>query len=210
MTHSRRELVMAAIIRDRFIPIIRTDDSTAAEARLQALIAADAQVIELTATIPSAFELLSAYASRLPALGLGSLRGGSDAHAAVQAGAAFVVTPAVRTAVIEQARAADAVAIVGGFTPSEILTAWEAGADAVKWFPASIGGVKAFRELRAPLPEIALIPTGGVNSDNAEAYLAAGALAVGVGSALGEAGADLTEAARDWLTRCRRPVSSTR
>jgi 2-dehydro-3-deoxyphosphogluconate aldolase/(4S)-4-hydroxy-2-oxoglutarate aldolase len=210
VSQSRRELVLAAIARERFVPVIRTGDSSVAEARLEAMITAGAEVIELTATIPAALDLLSAYAPKLPALGLGSLRGETDARAAAEAGAAFLVTPAVAPAVSAQARAHDAVAILGGFTPTEILAAWEAGADIVKWFPASIGGVHALRELRGPLPEIPLLPTGGVTLDNAQAYLAAGALAVGVGSALSTAGTDVRETTRAWLRCCRlgRPASA--
>jgi 2-dehydro-3-deoxyphosphogluconate aldolase/(4S)-4-hydroxy-2-oxoglutarate aldolase len=205
---SAPDLVMAALMRDRFIPVIRTGETSVAADRLEGMIAAGAEVIELTATIPGALELLGEYTARVPALGLGSLRGEADARAAAQAGAAFLVTPAVAPGVIRQAHAHDAVAIVGAFTPTEILTAWNAGADAVKWFPASIGGVRGLRELRSPLPDIPLIPTGGVNWDNAEAYLAAGAVAIGVGSALDEAGTDVTQATRAWLTRCRRPASA--
>jgi 2-dehydro-3-deoxyphosphogluconate aldolase/(4S)-4-hydroxy-2-oxoglutarate aldolase len=199
---------MAAITRDRFIPIIRMDDTSAAATRLELIVTAGADVIELTATIPGALELLREYVAHVPALGLGSLRGEADARAAAQAGAAFLVTPGAAPGVIEMARAHDAAAIVGAFTPTEMLSAWNAGADAVKWFPASMGGVGALRELRGPLPDVPLIPTGGVNRDNAEGYLAAGALAVGVGSALSEAGMDVTEATRAWLKRCRRPSSA--
>jgi 2-dehydro-3-deoxyphosphogluconate aldolase/(4S)-4-hydroxy-2-oxoglutarate aldolase len=203
MSENRRDQVAAALARDRLIPIIRSADRRAAVARLEAIAAAGAAVIELTATIPSANDLLREYAESVPALGLGSIRSDTEARAAIDAGAAFLVTPGVLPTVIEQARAADAFVIVGGFTPTEIITAWDLGADAVKWFPASIGGVRALRDLRAPLPHIPLIPTGGVDRSNAENYLAAGAFAVGVGSALSDEQEDVTDATREWLALCR-------
>jgi 2-dehydro-3-deoxyphosphogluconate aldolase/(4S)-4-hydroxy-2-oxoglutarate aldolase len=195
---------MGAIAEARFIPVIRAADRSLAAARLEAIVAGGATVIELTATVPGALDLLRTYAASVPALGLGSIRDDAVARAAIEAGAVFLVTPGVVTAVAEQARRHDALVILGGFTPTEILTAWDSGADLVKWFPASIGGIRGLRDLLGPFPDIPLIPTGGVDRDNAEAYLAAGAFAVGVGSALSEGGADVSAATTEWLMRCRR------
>lgn len=204
MSMNRRDLVMNAIAEARFIPVVRAADRNAAALRLEAIAAGGATVIELTATVPGALDLLKTYSASVPALGLGSIRNEANAQAAIEAGAAFLVTPGVVTAVVEPAQRNDALTIMGGFTPTEILTAWDSGADVVKWFPASVGGIQGLRELRGPLPDIPLIPTGGVDRDNAQAYLAAGAFAIGVGSSLSDQGADESSATAEWLTRCRR------
>ena len=203
MNESRRDLVTVIIARDRFIPIIRTEDRRLAAATLEAVAEAGAEAIELTATTPGALDLVREYAAAIPALGLGSIRSAEQARDAVSAGAAFVVTPGVFLGVIEHAHANYAFAIVGGFTPTEISNAWGLGADAVKWFPASIGGVRGLTDLRAPLPDILLIPTGGVDRETAERYLAAGAFAVGVGSALRAEPEGVADATAEWLARCR-------
>jgi 2-dehydro-3-deoxyphosphogluconate aldolase/(4S)-4-hydroxy-2-oxoglutarate aldolase len=205
---SRRDRVATAIARDRLIPIIRGEDTRSAAARLEAIAASGIAVIELTATIPSANDLLTEYAASGPVLGLGSIRSDAEARSAIDAGASFLVTPGVLPAVIERAREADVFVIVGGFTATEIITAWDLGADAVKWFPASIGGPRGLRDLRAPLPHMPLIPTGGVDRTNAEDYLAAGAVALGVGSALGDEREDLSDATREWIALCHKAFPS--
>ncbi|MEJ2637794.1 MAG: 2-dehydro-3-deoxyphosphogluconate aldolase, partial [Calditrichia bacterium] len=102
----------------------------------------------------------------------------------IHAGAQFVVSPVFKEEIIEAAHRYDRVVIPGAFTPTEILSAWESGADVVKVFPATVGGPKYFRDILGPLPQVKLTPTGGVNLDNAADFMKAGAFCLGVGTAL--------------------------
>jgi 2-dehydro-3-deoxyphosphogluconate aldolase/(4S)-4-hydroxy-2-oxoglutarate aldolase len=126
-----------------------------------------------------------------------------DAEAAIAAGAQFVVTPAVRQPVIAACVKHGTLCVAGGFTPTELLEAYEAGSQLVKVFPAQLGGPRYIKDVLAPLPFLKLVPTGGVSADNAREYLAAGAVAVGIGGNLGSnrlvaegAFAQITAAAR--------------
>jgi 2-dehydro-3-deoxyphosphogluconate aldolase/(4S)-4-hydroxy-2-oxoglutarate aldolase len=118
--------------------------------------------------------------------GAGSVLDPETTHLALSAGARFVVGPTFSPEVVRACRRYDAVAIPGAYTPTEILTAWEAGADLVKVFPAGALGPGYLRELRGPLPHLRLMPTGGITIESAGAFLAAGAVVVGVGGALVE------------------------
>ncbi len=126
---------------------------------------------------------------------MGTVLTAEDAIAAIDAGAQFVVTPAVRPAVIAACRERNTPILCGAFTPSEALAAHDAGADMVKIFPARMGGPKYISDILAPLPFLKLVPTGGVSPENARSYLEAGAAAVGIGGNLVSAA---TVAARDW------------
>jgi 2-dehydro-3-deoxyphosphogluconate aldolase / (4S)-4-hydroxy-2-oxoglutarate aldolase len=155
--------------------------------------------LELTLTSRGALEAFAGVRAELPdgvLLGVGTVRSAADVDAAVQAGAAYLVTPLFRPDLVARAVERHVPIIAGALTPSEIDAAWAAGADAVKVFPVSAAGGPAYvRAVRAPLPEVPLVPTGGVGIDDIGAYLAAGAVAVGVGSPLlgdaGEVGGDL-------------------
>jgi 2-dehydro-3-deoxyphosphogluconate aldolase/(4S)-4-hydroxy-2-oxoglutarate aldolase len=133
------------------------------------------------ATLPSIVEGLGAEAH----VGAGSVTTLDEAKAAVDAGARFLVTPNLELAVIEYARSVPVPTVVGAFSPTEIVTAWRAGATVVKLFPASVGGPDYVKELRAgPFPQIPLVPTGGVRIEDVPAFLQAGATAFGMGGAL--------------------------
>ena len=129
---------------------------------------------------------MARLASALPTVvfGVGSVLDTEAARAAVDAGARFVVSPVCRTALIDACHGRDVVVMPAGLTPTEILTAFEAGADFVKVFPAGAVGTSFIRDIKGPLPDVRLVPTGGIGIDNAAEWLRAGASAVGVGSAL--------------------------
>jgi 2-dehydro-3-deoxyphosphogluconate aldolase/(4S)-4-hydroxy-2-oxoglutarate aldolase len=138
-------------------------------------------------TVPRALELIAQLAPALPdgfLLGAGTVLDDETAHRAICAGAQFVVGPVLRPDVIEACHRHDVPAFPGCFTPTEIFTAWEAGADIVKLFPATTLGPGFIKDVHAPLPQVKLMPTGGVTLDNAAAWIKAGAVAIGIGSAL--------------------------
>jgi 2-dehydro-3-deoxyphosphogluconate aldolase/(4S)-4-hydroxy-2-oxoglutarate aldolase len=153
----------------------------------QALLAGGVRAIEVTMTVPRAVALIEELAHTLPAdvvVGAGTVVDADTAGAVIRAGAAFVVSPVLRPAVIAVCRQQDVAVMPGCFTPTEILTAWEAGADVVKVFPATALGPAFFKDMRGPLPQIRMMPTGGVTRDNAGDWIRAGAFAIGVGTAL--------------------------
>ena len=144
-------------------------------------------VIEITMTTPDALQVIRDVADRLGdsvLIGVGSVLDAETARAAMLAGAEFVVSPVTKTDIIEICNRYGKVVIPGAFTPTEILMAWEAGADYVKVFPSSGVGPTYIKDVKAPLPHIPLVPTGGINAENAAEFISAGSTALGVGSAL--------------------------
>jgi 2-dehydro-3-deoxyphosphogluconate aldolase/(4S)-4-hydroxy-2-oxoglutarate aldolase len=177
----------ARIEHDGVVAVVRLDDDAALPQLVDALRAGGVHAIELTMTVPRAIESIRQLASSAPAgtlIGAGTVLDLDTAWRAIDAGARFVVSPVFRRAVIEACHQRDVPACPGCYTPTEILDAWDAGADIVKVFPASGLGPSFFKDVRAPLPQVKLMPTGGVSIDNAGDWLRAGAVAVGVGSAL--------------------------
>ncbi|HEY6931799.1 MAG TPA: bifunctional 4-hydroxy-2-oxoglutarate aldolase/2-dehydro-3-deoxy-phosphogluconate aldolase [Marmoricola sp.] len=167
--------------------ILRSADSAHVEAVARTLVEAGVTCLELTLTIPGALDLLPRLREALPAgldLGIGTVTSAEEARAAVDAGAHFLVCPTVSLDVLEVATASEVPCYPGAWTPTEVLTAWRAGATAVKLFPAATGGPAHLRRLRDPLPDIPILPTGGVALDHVDDYLKAGAFAVGLGSPL--------------------------
>jgi 2-dehydro-3-deoxyphosphogluconate aldolase/(4S)-4-hydroxy-2-oxoglutarate aldolase len=167
--------------------ILRSVQGTHVEAVARTLADAGITCLELTLTIPGALERLPRLRAAVPSdidLGIGTVTSREEAGAAVEAGADFLVCPTVGLDVLEVATAHGVPCYPGAWTPTEVLTAWQAGATAVKLFPAASGGPAHLRRLRDPLPDIPLLPTGGVAIDQIDDYLAAGAFAVGLGSPL--------------------------
>lgn len=155
----------------------------------QALLAGGIDVLEVTFTVPNAVGIIQQISRELGKkilLGAGTVLDPETARAALLAGAEFIVTPTVNAEVIQMCRRYGKVCMAGAFTPTEILTAWEAGADVVKVFPAEVGGPGYLKAIHGPLPQIRLLPTGGVNLDTLPAFMQAGACAVGLGSSLVE------------------------
>jgi len=152
------------------------------------LVEAGIRAVEFTFTAPDVTDAIRAYAARKladVALGAGTVTTVEQARRAVEAGATYLISPAVCRPVIEEGVRLGVPVVPGALSPTEILTAWRAGAEMVKVFPASTAGGPAYiKAIRGPLPDVPLVPTGGVDVANAPAYLAAGATAVGVGSPL--------------------------
>jgi 2-dehydro-3-deoxyphosphogluconate aldolase/(4S)-4-hydroxy-2-oxoglutarate aldolase len=171
----------------RLVAVIRAEHELDVTRLGDMLLAAGVAFIEVTLTTPGALEaigVLQPLRTEGLRVGAGTVLTRDDANAAVEAGVDFLVAPTLEVEIIGVAHAAHAAAFIGGLTPTEILTAWRAGADVVKVFPGRIGTPGYFADLAGPLPGIPLMPTGNVDLDNAPAYFDAGAIAVGVGKAL--------------------------
>jgi 2-dehydro-3-deoxyphosphogluconate aldolase/(4S)-4-hydroxy-2-oxoglutarate aldolase len=184
--------VLDAIAAARIVAIVRLERYERAVELARALLAGGISAIEFTLTGAGAHDAIGAARATLgeqAQIGVGSVLTARAADAAVDAGAQFVVTPTLRLEVIAACRARDVPILCGAFTPTEALTAHEAGANMVKIFPARLGGPQYIRDLLAPLPFLKLAPTGGIGPENARAYLDAGAVAVGVGGNLVSAAA---------------------
>jgi 2-dehydro-3-deoxyphosphogluconate aldolase/(4S)-4-hydroxy-2-oxoglutarate aldolase len=183
----RRAATTAAIERLGVVAVIRMKDPAKLRAVVDALSAGGVRALEVTMTVPRAIELIRELAPALPdgfLLGAGTVTDVETARAVIDAGARFVVGPVFRPDVIRACHERDVPAMPGCFSPTEILTAHECGADIVKVFPATMLGPQFLKDVRAPLPQVKLMPTGGVTLDNAGDWIRAGAVAVGVGSAL--------------------------
>ncbi len=155
-----------------------------------ALLAGGVEAIEITFTVPGAHRVLEQTADRLGdkiLLGAGTVLDPETARTALLAGAEFIVSPTVNLDVIRLCRRYDKAVLPGALTPTEVLTAWEAGADVVKVFPSDLTGPKYLKALHGPLPQVRLMPTGGVDLGTAADFLRAGACALGIGGSLVEA-----------------------
>ncbi|WP_262285401.1 bifunctional 4-hydroxy-2-oxoglutarate aldolase/2-dehydro-3-deoxy-phosphogluconate aldolase [Micromonospora sp. MA102] len=171
----------------RVIAIIRLPGPEAVVRTGRELAEAGLDSIEVTLTTPTALEAIAELRNALPdtcAVGAGSVRTPGDVSAARDAGAQFLVTPTTRVDVLTEAAAANLPVVCGALTPTEVDVAWSSGATLVKLFPASHVDPEYLRELRAPLPDVRLAPTGGVTPGSVGEWAAAGAVAVGAGSAL--------------------------
>ena len=169
------------LLAERVVAVARGHDPDAAQRVAAAIQAGGLGVLEVTMDSPGALESISSLSRGELVVGAGTVRTVRDANAAISSGAQFVVSPHLDQRIVAAAVEARVPVIPGAFTPSEIATAWEMGATAVKLFPASLGGPPLIRALRGPLGDIPLLPTGGVTLKNAPEYLAMGAVAVGVG-----------------------------
>jgi 2-dehydro-3-deoxyphosphogluconate aldolase/(4S)-4-hydroxy-2-oxoglutarate aldolase len=182
-----RSEIAAAIERLGVVAVIRMKDPAKLRAVFDALADGGVRAIEVTMTVPGAVALIRQLAASLPAgvlLGAGTVIDADTARAVVDAGARFIVSPVFRRDVVSVCLERGVVACPGCFSPSEILDAHDLGADIVKVFPATALGPQYIRDLRAPMPQLKLMPTGGVSLDNAGDWIRAGAVAVGVGSSL--------------------------
>ncbi|HSC28560.1 MAG TPA: bifunctional 4-hydroxy-2-oxoglutarate aldolase/2-dehydro-3-deoxy-phosphogluconate aldolase [Vicinamibacterales bacterium] len=188
----RREQVTAAIERAGVVAVIRIKEPNRLRAVVDAIAEGGVRVLEVTMTVPGAPELIAGLAPEMPEgflLGAGTVVNTETARRVIDAGARFVVSPVFRREVIAACHERDVPVVPGCFSPTEILDAWEAGADVVKVFPATALGPGFLKDVRGPLPDVKLMPTGGVTLDNAGDWIRAGAVAVGVGTALLDANA---------------------
>jgi len=172
------------------VAVIRLKDPAKLRAVVDALAEGGVRALEVTMTVPGAVDLIRALAPTMPAgflLGAGTITDAEMAKAVIDAGARYVVSPVFRRAVIAACHERGVPVMPGCFSPTEILDAHDAGADIIKVFPATMLGPQFLKDVRAPLPQVKLMPTGGVTLDNAGDWIRAGAVAVGVGSALVDA-----------------------
>lgn len=169
------------------VAVVRLDDLSKAVDLTKALAAGGVTSVEFTFTNPKAAQVITTVREAVgdaAYIGAGTVLDAETARIAILAGAEYIVTPSFRPETIQMCRRYSITTVIGAFTPTEILTAWETGADYVKMHPASLGGPKYFKDVLAPFPHIKLIPSGGVTLENAPDFIKAGAVAVGLGSAL--------------------------
>jgi len=199
----RHVSVPAALEQSRVVAILRRTEAALAVETAEALLRGGISVIEVTLNTPGALDMLRAMRDSVgdrAVLGAGTVLDIAAADEALAAGAAFIVSPHTDTELVREMAARGVVCIPGALTPSEVLSAWRAGASVVKLFPAGPVGAGYLKDLRGPLADIPLLPTGGVTLDNAATFIAAGAWGLGLGSAL--VAPDLVASGRfDELTR---------
>ena len=198
----------------RIIAIVRLNDLSTAVDLSRALFAGGIRALEFTLSNPAAIKALAEVKAALPefdrgeaVIGIGTVLKADQARAAIEAGAQFIVSPATNLATIEACQQLKIAVMPGALTPTEILAAWEAGASAVKVFPARSVGPSYLKDVREPLPFLRLIPTGGIDQHNVKEYLKNGAFAVGVGGNLVD---KQLIAARDWSALTARAQDFTR
>jgi 2-dehydro-3-deoxyphosphogluconate aldolase/(4S)-4-hydroxy-2-oxoglutarate aldolase len=209
-----REETKKMLERVALVPVLRATSVQAGHSLVDAMIAGGVTVVEVTMTVPNALTLLRELKQRhgdTLLLGSGTVTDAAQVEATVYAGAEFVVSPSLHLDVVTKTKELGKVSIPGALTPTEVITAWRAGADYVKIFPCSaMGGASYLKSLLAPFPELKLIPTGGVTLQTAADFLKAGARALGVGTdlvnaaAVAEGKAEIvTKAARAYLEAIR-------
>ena len=186
--HSRTKPVVDLILASRMVAILRLDDLTHAIPLVEALLRGGVRAIEFTLTNPDAPAIIAKLRRVIPAfdegvavIGLGSVRNAEEARIAVNAGAQFLVSPIALAGIVDEAKKHEIAVCLGAYTPTEIAFGWQLGADIIKIFPARSLGPGFIRDVLAPMPYLKLMPTGGVDLTNLQQYLAAGAVAVGVG-----------------------------
>lgn len=192
------------------VPVVRAASPDEAMQAVDAIREGGIPIFEITLTVPGAIDVIAELTRRAGEdvlIGAGTVLDDATAQRCIDAGAKFIVSPALDIPTIELCRRLGVPVFPGALTPTEIVTAWKAGANAVKVFPAgAVGGATYIKSVKAPLPQIELMPTGGVNINNAREFMAAGALALGIGADLvdvaalrrGE-GAVITEKARQYV-----------
>jgi 2-dehydro-3-deoxyphosphogluconate aldolase / (4S)-4-hydroxy-2-oxoglutarate aldolase len=183
----RKEAVLAELRKIGLVPVLRASSVKEALALAGAVAAGGVTVMEVTMTVPGAIEVMRCLAQDRPDIlvGAGTVLDPETARMCILEGAKFVVSPALNLKTIEMCHRYSIAVLPGALTPTEVVTAWQAGADVIKVFPANaLGGAKYLKSLKAPLPQVELIPTGGVSLATAKEFLEAGAFALGVGADL--------------------------
>lgn len=206
----KKSAIINRIIEVGVIPVVRAESADIAMRAIDAIKAGGVSVIEITMTVPGAIHVIAEVARRFAGeviVGAGTVLDAETARACILAGAQFIVSPALDLDTIACCRRYSIAVMPGAMTPTEVLAAWKAGADFVKVFPANaVGGADYIKALKAPLPQIEIVPTGGVTLKTAADFIKAGAAALGVGSDLVDTkalreGQDavLTERARQFI-----------
>lgn len=194
----RKDEVLDIILATKVIAVIRMSDAAKLMRVVEAIEKGGVRAIEITMTTPSALQIIAEMAKRKPAdtlIGAGTVLDAATAEAVIRAGAEFVVSPITNYDMIASCRKNDIFVAPGALSPTEIFAAWEHGADVVKVFPATSVGPKYFQDLKGPLPQVRLMPTGGVSLENAREFIRSGACCVAIGTALLDKNAIAVE---DW------------
>ncbi len=192
------------------VPVVRAESAPQAIAAAEAVCAGGVPIVEVTMTVPGAVEVIAQLTKsmgRQVLIGAGTVLDADSARRCLDAGAQFLVSPGFDAETVKLAREQNVMVMPGALTPTEVITAWRAGADFVKVFPCgSVGGPNYIKALKAPLPQVPMIPTGGVNLNTAAEFIQAGAAALGIGGELVSAAAlrsgdtrAITEAARRYV-----------
>jgi 2-dehydro-3-deoxyphosphogluconate aldolase/(4S)-4-hydroxy-2-oxoglutarate aldolase len=210
MTPLTKEEVCRRILGIGIIPVVRAHSAEHALMASLAVAAGGISIVEVTLTVPGAVEVIAELTRTVGGdvlIGAGTVLDADDAQACLDAGAQFIVSPGFDRDTVNLAKEARVLTLAGALTPTEVITAWKAGSDFVKIFPCgNVGGPSYLKALKAALPHIPMIPTGGVNLITAAQFLAAGACALGIGGDLISASAlergapeEITEAARQYV-----------
>lgn len=205
-----REEVWQCIVEIGIVPVIRASSPELAIAAAKAVWAGGIPIVEVTMTVPGAIGVIEELTRTMPGeivVGAGTVLGAETAARCLDAGAEFLVSPGFDVETVKMANMQEKLMMAGGLTPTEIITAWKAGSDFVKVFPCgNVGGPSYIRALKTALPQIPMVPTGGVNKETAAEFLCAGASALGVGGELISAAAlksgnmdAITESARQYV-----------
>lgn len=182
-----RQQILNSLISSGIIAVIRLSEDKKIDYIISALSEGGVKSLEITMTTPNAIDIIKNISKKNKGdflIGVGSVLDPETANTAIHSGAQFIVSPILNVDIIKMGHRYDKVVIPGAFTPTEIINAWESGGDIVKVFPATVLGPKYFKDIHGPMPQVKLSPTGGVNINNAADFIKAGAVCLGVGSAL--------------------------
>jgi len=182
-----KDHLLAELEETRVIAVVRTDRADDMPDVIGALVEGGVRFVEITMTVPGALEIITTNAKLFDGrafVGAGTVLDSETARAVTSSGAVFAVSPIFNAGMVRFCNRHGILVMPGAFSPTEVLTAWEGGADVVKVFPARIGGPKYFRDLKGPLPQVRILPTGGVNLQTAPEFIKAGAIGIGIGTAL--------------------------
>lgn len=169
------------------VPVVRAASAAEAMLAVEAVCAGGIPIVEVTMTVPGAIEVIAELVKRAPSVlvGAGTVLNAATAQRCIDAGAEFIVSPGFNEKTVESVKRSQKFMMAGALTPTEVIAAWESGSDFVKIFPCgTVGGAKYIKALKGPLPQVPMIPTGGVNLETAADFIRAGAEALGVGSEL--------------------------
>jgi 2-dehydro-3-deoxyphosphogluconate aldolase/(4S)-4-hydroxy-2-oxoglutarate aldolase len=205
-----KEQVRQRIIEIGIVPVVRASSAEHARKAVEAVCAGGIPIVELTMTVPGAIELIAELRRSLDAeilVGAGTVLDAQTAQQCIAAGADFIVSPGFDLATVQTARQMEKLIMAGALTPTEVIAAWKAGSDFVKIFPCgAVGGPKYIKSLKGPLPQVPMVPTGGVTLETAADFIRAGSEALGIGGELVSASAlksgnteEITRAARQYL-----------
>jgi 2-dehydro-3-deoxyphosphogluconate aldolase/(4S)-4-hydroxy-2-oxoglutarate aldolase len=206
-----KEQVSKRLIEIGIVPVVRASSPHQARAAAEAVCAGGIPIAEVTMTVPGAIEVIAELVKSMGAeilVGAGTVLDAETARRCLDAGAEFLVSPGFDLATVKLANAEGKIVMAGALSPTEVINAWKAGADFVKIFPCgNVGGPKYIKALKGPLPQVPMVPTGGVNLDTAADFIRAGAAALGIGGELVSTAAlksgnysEITEAARQYVS----------